>query len=120
MSQKLGIYDRGVFNKTENIFKFNKHKVEFFSLDDAQKIKGSKRDICYFCEIDECGYDEFNQIIMRTTDHILCCFNPSEPVHFIYDIMDDKDMPDRFQALLGPKHPENTSKSTIYKSRTHI
>ena len=40
VSQKLGIYDRGVFNKTENIFKFKKHKVEFFSLDDAQKIKG--------------------------------------------------------------------------------
>lgn len=93
VSQKLGIYDFGTFNKTENIFTYGKHKIEFFSLDDAQKIKGSKRDICYFCEIDECGYDEFQQIIMRTTDHILCCFNPSEPVHFIYDIMDDKDMP---------------------------
>tara|TARA_Y100001938_G_scaffold35901_1_gene49359 strand:+ start:102 stop:1292 length:1191 start_codon:yes stop_codon:yes gene_type:complete len=91
--QKLGIYDLGVFNKTENIFTYNKHKIEFFSLDDAQKIKGSKRDICYFCEIDECGYDEFQQIIMRTTGHIICCFNPSEPVHFIYDLMDDKDMP---------------------------
>ena len=107
VSQKLGIFDKGVFNKTENIFKFDKHKVEFFSLDDAQKIKGSKRDICYFCEIDECGYDEFNQIIMRTTDHILCCFNPSEPVHFIYDIMDDKDMPggvDVFHSTYKDNH----------------
>ena len=45
ISKQLGIYWHGVHNKTENTFEFNGHTLEMFSADDAQKIRGSARDV---------------------------------------------------------------------------
>jgi phage terminase large subunit len=91
ISKNLGIYWQGVHNRSENIFEYNGHTLEFFSADDAQKIRGSARDILWLNEGNELLYEDFRQLAMRTRGHILIDFNPSDPIHWIYDLMDRND-----------------------------
>lgn len=83
------LYDIRKHNKTDNIITFdNGSKIEFFSLDDSQKIRGRKRDLLFMNEANELGFEEFNQLNFRTNDKVVMDFNPSSSEHFIYDMMD--------------------------------
>ncbi len=63
----LGIYNIKYHNRTENIYSFdNKSSVEFFSIDDAKKVRGRKRDVCYCNEANELEFDDFQQLSLRT------------------------------------------------------
>lgn len=77
--------DGAVFNKVESQFLYNGHLVEFLSVDDSQKIRGRKRNIAFLNEANELTMEDFRQINMRTTDYLILDFNPSDPVHWIYD-----------------------------------
>jgi len=52
--------------------------VEFFSIDDAQKRRGTKRDILYINEANELTAEDMFQLQVRTTTQIFMDFNPSE------------------------------------------
>lgn len=83
------LYDVKNHNKTDNIFSFsNGSKIEFFSLDDSQKIRGRKRDLLFMNEANELSFEEFNQLNFRTNDKVIMDFNPSSSEHFIYDMME--------------------------------
>ncbi len=43
--QNLGLYNENNHNKTEGTYLLNNNLIEFFSVDDASKIRGRKRDI---------------------------------------------------------------------------
>ena len=94
IAKSLGVYYLGEFNKTELVFNYNGHTIEFFSADDAQKIRGSTRDVLWCEECNELNIEDFRQLSMRTKREILMSFNPSDPVHFIYDLCerDDADL----------------------------
>ena len=96
IADKLGIYYLGEHNKSENIFKYNGHTVEFLSADEPQKIRGAKRDICFINEGNELHFEDFRQLSMRTTTEMIIDFNPSDPVHWIYDEIIDRDDCDLF------------------------
>lgn len=82
------IYNINQHNKTDNIFTFNNgSKIEFFSLDDSQKVRGRKRDLLFMNEANELDFEEFNQLNFRTNDKVIMDFNPSSSEHFIYDMM---------------------------------
>jgi len=89
---ELELYSEKNHNKTEHIYKFdNGSKIEFFSTDSEQKIRGRKRDILYCNEANELTYDIFLQLKIRTTQKIFIDYNPSDESHFIYDIIKEKD-----------------------------
>jgi phage terminase large subunit len=83
--EATGLYYLGIHNKAENTFKYKKHLVEFLSVDEPQKIRGRKRNIAYLNEGNELTIEDFRQINMRTTDAMIIDFNPSDPVHWIYE-----------------------------------
>lgn len=83
--EQLGMYYQGIHNKAENTFRYRNHLVEFLSLDEAQKIRGRKRDIAYLNEANELLLEDFRQLNMRTTGFLILDFNPSDPIHWIYD-----------------------------------
>lgn len=83
--EQIGIYYLGTHNKSENTFTYNKHLIEFLSVDEPQKIRGRKRNIAFLNEANELTIEDFRQINMRTTDFMIMDFNPSDPVHWIYD-----------------------------------
>ena len=50
----LGIYNEDQHHKGENLYRFsNGSTIEFFSVDDAQKLRGRKRHILYCNEANE-------------------------------------------------------------------
>jgi phage terminase large subunit len=89
---EYGLYKESQHNKTDNIFQFtNGAKIEFFSLDDSQKIRGRKRDVLWANEANELGFEEFNQLNFRTTEKLFFDFNPSDTEHWLYDILNKED-----------------------------
>ena len=85
--QNMGLYSKQQHNKSEHIYTFdNGSMVEFFSVDDEQKIRGRKRDICWCNEANELLFDDFTQLNMRTTDKIILDYNPSESSSWLYEV----------------------------------
>lgn len=85
--KQLDLYDKSAHNKTEHIYSFpNGSIVEFFSVDDEQKIRGRKRDLCWANEANELFYDDFQQINFRTTEKLIFDFNPSESSSWLYEL----------------------------------
>lgn len=87
----LNIYDVNKHNKSEHIYTFdNGSIVEFFSVDDEQKIRGRKRDIAWCNEANELYYDDFTQLNMRTENKLIFDYNPSESNSWLYDLPSDE------------------------------
>lgn len=85
--KELDIYRAELHNKTEHIYKFpNGSIIEFFSVDDEQKLRGRKRDILWANEANELNFEEFNQLNFRTTSKLFFDFNPSDNYHWLYDL----------------------------------
>lgn len=86
------IYDENNHQKTEHVYNFpNKSSIEFISLDDAQKIRGRKRDILYCNEANEIDFESWIQLKMRTTGKVFIDYNPSEIEHWCYDLINEED-----------------------------
>jgi phage terminase large subunit len=89
--KELNIYKVSNHNKTEHIYKFdNGSFIEFFSVDDDQKVRGRKRDVCYINEGNELTFEEFNQLNMRTTKSMFIDFNPSDTESFLYGLISNE------------------------------
>lgn len=85
---ELGIYREKNHHKTEHIYHFdNGSMIEFFAVDDEQKLRGRKRDILWANEANELDFEEFNQLNMRTTGKLIFDFNPSDNYHWLYDLI---------------------------------
>jgi len=88
MLKDMDLYKESLHNKTEQVYTFdNGSYIEFFSADNEQKLRGRKRDILYCNEGNELSFEEFNQLVLRTTGKILLDFNPSDTEHWIYDLI---------------------------------
>lgn len=89
---RMGIYDPKALNKTELIYQFaNGSWAEFFSTDDEQKIRGSKRNILYINEANEIDHISYTQLMMRTTEFAILDYNPSySDEHWLCDVNRDK------------------------------
>lgn len=74
----LSWYDEEQHNKTENMYQLFNTTFEFVAVDQPQKIRGRKRDICYINEANELTYEDFRQLNMRTSQKVIIDFNPSE------------------------------------------
>ena len=86
----LGYYSERYHNKTESTYKLNGCLFEFISIDTPQKIRGRKRHICFINEANELTKEDYFQLNIRTTDRMICDFNPSEDF-WIYDEVVSRD-----------------------------
>lgn len=82
-------------NKTDRYYqitdKYGTRTLEFFSVDDQQKVRGRKRQILFCNEANELNYDtDFFQLNIRTTDLIFIDFNPSDPYIWIKERLEDE------------------------------
>lgn len=75
---KSGLYPLVHHNKTENIIKYGSNILEFFSLDNEQKVRGRKRSHLWLNEANECTFDEWQQLIFRTSGRAYLDFNPDD------------------------------------------
>lgn len=91
MEDQLGIWQDENFNYTDCTYKFsNGSLVEFISVDAPQKVRGRKREILYCSEANELELADFTQLNIRTTEKVLCCYNPSQAQSWLYTLEDER------------------------------
>lgn len=90
------LYDEALHNKSSSEFKFKGNTIEFISLDKPTKIRGRKRDLLYINEANEITFEDWQQLIFRTTGRIILDYNPSDEFHFIYDKIKPREDADFF------------------------
>lgn len=74
------LYNIVTEHKTNRTISFGERMIEFFSVDDQQKVRSRKRQILFIPEANELDYkSEFYQLAIRTTDKIYLDFNPDDP-----------------------------------------
>jgi phage terminase large subunit len=83
--KELELYREDNHNKSELSYALNGNLIEFISVDQPQKIRGRKRDYLWLNEANEFTYEDWQQLILRTTDKIYLDYNPSDPYSWIYE-----------------------------------
>ena len=83
--KELGLYSEEYHNKSELSYSLNGNLIEFISVDQPQKIRGRKRNYLWLNEANEFTYEDYQQLILRTTDKVYLDYNPSDPYSWIYD-----------------------------------
>ena len=84
--KSLGLYDEKNHNMSELTYSFRGNTFNFYSIDNAQKVRGRKRDHILLNEVNELTLEDFRQISMRTTGKIFMDYNPSDEESWVYDI----------------------------------
>jgi phage terminase large subunit len=86
-----GFYNKVVYRAVERTYSYNGRTVEFFSVDDQQKVRGRKRNILFCNEANELHYNtDFFQLLIRTTDLIFLDLNPSDPYTWVNTELEQK------------------------------
>ena len=82
---KFGIWSDYKFNKTELEFRHKGNLIEFFSVDNEQKVRGRKRDILIANEANEITAEKMQQLLLRLEGFAIIDYNPSMVTSYIYD-----------------------------------
>ncbi len=115
----LNIYEKTSHNMSENIYRFNNGSiVEFFSVDDEQKIRGRKRDIGWCNEANELWFDDFQQLNMRTEQKLIFDYNPSDSVSWLYELPQDESILIKSTYKDNPFLPESIKRQIEDLKRT--
>ena len=81
------LYDPNKHHKQEGYFELpNKCIINYLSVDEPQKLRGSKRDYLYVNEANELTLEDWRQLLMRTSDMITLDLNPSDLNSWVYDL----------------------------------
>ncbi len=117
--KSMDIYEISNHNKSEHIYSFpNGSIVEFFSVDDEQKIRGRKRDVAWCNEANELFYDDFTQLNMRTEDKLIFDYNPSESSSWLYDLPTEESILIKSTYRDNPFLPDSIKKQIEDLKRT--
>lgn len=88
--QGVPLIDSVDINKSDLTFRYKGSVVEFFGIDNEQKVRSRKRDYLYVCEANEINYREFQQLQFRTAKKTIIDFNPDDPNIWIKKELEDK------------------------------
>jgi len=67
-----------LWNATDSIYSFETgSKIEFFSTDNADKLRGGRRDRCFMNEANNNTFDAFEQLEVRTKEYFFLDYNPT-------------------------------------------
>lgn len=85
--EMYGVYNPSNWHKQEGWYELpNGSIINFFSCDEPQKLRGSKRDYLYCNEANELTIEDWRQLIMRTEGMITLDLNPSEINCWVYEL----------------------------------
>ena len=115
----LNIYEKTNHNMSENIYRFsNGSLVEFFSVDDEQKIRGRKRDLGWCNEANELWFEDFQQLNMRTEGKLIFDYNPSESTSWLYELPESESVLIKSTYKDNPFLPESIKRQIEDLKRT--
>lgn len=72
-----GDYDDNAWNRSDFIYTFETgSKIEFFSADTPDKVRGPRRDILFINEANNVSFETYTQLAIRTNEFIFLDYNP--------------------------------------------
>ena len=84
--EMMGLYDPRKFHKQEGFYELGSNIINWFSVDEPQKLRGSKRNYLFCNESNELSMEDWNQLIFRTDGKVVLDLNPSEINSWVYDL----------------------------------
>jgi len=103
-------YDQQL-NKSLLTYHFkNGSVIEFFSADDASKLRGARRDILYINECNNVTFESYNELSIRTKQEVYLDFNPANEFWVHKEL---KDEPDTDFIILTYKDNEALDESIV-------
>lgn len=86
--QEQGYWKESNWNATDSIYTFEtKSQIEFFSSDNGDKLRGSRRDRLFINEANNVTFDAFEQLEVRTKEFIFIDYNPTNEFWAFTEIM---------------------------------
>lgn len=86
MSEQFGIWGMGAWNVQNLEYTFrNGSKLQFRGANDPAKLHGPRRTVAHFNEVMEINKDAFDQVDARSSEFVVCDWNPSLNHHWIFD-----------------------------------
>jgi len=106
-----GRYVEDRFNATLLKYEFaNGSTMEFFSADNASKLRGARRDVLYINECNNVTFDAYQELSIRTKKEIYLDFNPANEFWVHKEL---KDEPDSDFLILTYKDNEALDQSIV-------
>lgn len=100
------------WNKTDYTYTFETgSKIEFFSADQPDKVRGPRRDRLFINEANNIPYEAFDQLEVRTKEFIFLDWNPTNEFWYYTEIQDKRD--DYEHIILTYKDNEALSSQII-------
>lgn len=80
------------WNATDSIYTFETgSKIEFFSADQPDKLRGARRDRCFINEANNVHLDAFDQLEVRTKEFVFLDWNPTNEFWFYTEVLGKRD-----------------------------
>ena len=80
------------WNATDSIYTFESgSKIEFFSADNADKLRGGRRDRLFLNEANNMTFDAFEQLEVRTKEFIFIDYNPTNEFWALTEVKGKRD-----------------------------
>jgi phage terminase large subunit len=89
---KFDLYNQNDWHSVDGYYQLGTNMIEWFSVDDETKLRGRKRDYLFINEATEVSYDEYIQLMLRTSDLTVLDLNPSLWKSWIYDLEGQEDV----------------------------
>ena len=107
-----GYWKDSRWNATDSIYKFETgSEIEFFSADQADKLRGGRRDRGFMNEANNLTLDSFDQFEVRTRDFVYLDWNPT--IEFWYYDEVEAVRTDTERIILTYKDNEALDKATV-------
>jgi phage terminase large subunit len=86
LMEAKGDYNPNFHNMTDQLYKYPLGSyMEFFSVDDAKRVRGPGRDILHINEANLLSLETYRQLSIRTRKTIILDYNPADEFSWIYD-----------------------------------
>ena len=83
-----GYYKDSNWNRSDYIYSFAPTvRMEFFGVDSPDKVRGPRRDILFMNEANNCPFESFEQLEVRTLKEIWLDWNPTNEFWFYTEIL---------------------------------
>lgn len=90
--QLHGYWKEDKWNATDSIYTFETgSQMEFFSTDNADKLRGARRDRLFMNEANNNTFDAFEQLEVRTKEFIILDYNPTNEFWVQQDLLGKRD-----------------------------
>lgn len=109
--KEQGYYEAHRWNKTNHTYTFSTDSIiEFFSVEEEGKVRGSRRDILFINEANNIPFDTYTQLEVRTRKHVWLDWNPSSEFWFYTEL---KNIPNVDSLTLTYRDNESLEPSIV-------